>query len=477
MSALKRATPESQGLPSAAISAFLTRLEAHELHSVMVLRHGHVIAEGWWTPYQRDLPHMMYSVSKSFTATAIGFAVQEGLLKVSDRVLPDFPDHQPQGDLEKLEKLTIKDLLTMSAGHDGEPQPKSEDWIKDVLNWPIKDEPGSTFMYNTPATYLAGAILQRKTGQTLVEYLTPRLFEPLGIQSRTWETDPKGLNVAGWGLYLQTEELALWGQFMLQKGQCEGQQRLSESWIAEMTAAQISSGQDQDNDWNQGYGYQVWRCRHNAYRADGAFGQFCVVMPDQDALVVMTAGEAVNTAGMLNAIWEELLPHFSAEALPENPQTQAALGQQLDALSLKGPESTTPSENQSHLNQTFTFEKNDWGLTSLTLRHQAGETTLEWTDTLGLQKIPVQADGWTLSESHLFQHMMWILQNLGPWPVAAQGGWTSEDTFSVRVCLVQTPFTPTITLHFEEDRVSVDLKGAVHFGPLERPLVWGKAEG
>jgi CubicO group peptidase (beta-lactamase class C family) len=291
---LPRSTPEAQGVSSAGIFDFIEAAEAkgHELHSFMMLRHGKVIAEGWWAPYAPDLRHTMYSMSKSFASTAVGFAVAEGKLSVEDKVVSFFPDDLPEKVSENLAALRIKDLLTMSVGNEKEPtQPvvKSENWVRTFLAQPITHQPGTVFMYNSAATYMCSAIVQKVTGQKIIDYLKP-LFEPLGITGMTWEECPRGINTGGWGLSIRTEDMAKFGQLYLQKGKWQGRQILPEAWIEEATSKHIQQTKSvkpgraaEENDWMQGYGYQFWRCRFGAVRGDGAFGQFTIMLPAQDA--------------------------------------------------------------------------------------------------------------------------------------------------------------------------------------------------
>lgn len=314
---LPRSSPGSQGVPSAAIGKLLDYYAEKELelHSIMLLRHGKVVAEGWWEPYGPDRPHMLFSLSKSFTSTAIGFAVEEGLLTVDDLVCDFFPEQVPEVISPNLAKMSIHHLLSMSTGHEQDPSnpvfsTSDGDWVKAFLSLDVEREPGTHFVYNTAATYMLAAILHKITGQSLLDYLTPRLFEPLGIVGATWETCPKGINTGGFGLSIKTEDIAKFGQLYLQNGVWNGKQLISAQWIAEAVKKQISNGDDPNSEWAQGYGYQFWRCRHNAYRGDGAFGQFCIVVPEQDMVVAITSG-VNDMQGVMNGIWEIILPSLS----------------------------------------------------------------------------------------------------------------------------------------------------------------------
>jgi len=324
---LVRATPESQGVSSAAIAKFLRAADekVNSMHSVMILRHGKVIAEAWWAPEDATKPHVLWSLSKSFTSTAVGLAVEEGKLSIEDRVVGFFPDDLPGEPTENLRKMQVKDLLTMSTGHADEPNVRqSQDWIKSFLAHPLPHPPGTFFRYNTPATFMQSAIVQKVTGKTVVDYLQSRLFDPLGIQPPRWDTNPQGISLGGYGLFLKTEDIAKFGQLYLQNGKWEGKQLIPATWVQQATSKQVSNGDNPSSDWNQGYGFQFWRCRHNAFRGDGKDGQFCVVLPDQDAVVVMTAN-TTNMQAQLSLVWDHLLEGFHEGAIAEDPKNQEAL--------------------------------------------------------------------------------------------------------------------------------------------------------
>ncbi|MGA1196645.1 MAG: serine hydrolase domain-containing protein, partial [Candidatus Latescibacterota bacterium] len=332
--------PEAEGLSSSAILAFVeaaeTELEA--LHSLMILRHGHIVTQGWWQPYGASYNHRLFSLSKSFTSTAIGLAVSEGLLRVDDLVVSFFSDALPQEPSENLLAMRIRDLLAMTSGHHNDTLGRllaCEDgqWTRAFLALPVEHKPGTHFVYNTGATYMLAAILQQVTGETLQDYLQPRLFGPLGIQNPKWQMSPEGVHVGGWGLRVTTEDIARFGQLYLQKGQWEGKQLVPEEWVAQATLRQTSNGSNPESDWEQGYGYQFWRCRHNAYRGDGAFGQFCLVMPDQDMVVAITSG-LKNMQSVLDLIWKYVLPAVQSEPLPPNDQDYNLLQEKMGSLSL-----------------------------------------------------------------------------------------------------------------------------------------------
>src|SRR5262245_3826486 len=337
---LPRSDPEAQGIPSKAIQAFVeaaeTRIDA--VHSLMVVRHGRVVAEGWWTPYGKNDPHVMYSLSKSFTSTAVGLAIADGKLALDDSVVAAFPEDAPTTVSDNLKAMRLRDLLRMNTGQHADDVSAfkfdSDDKLTRVfLSLPVAHKPGSHFWYNTPATYMASAMVQKATGQTGPDYLPPRLFGPLGIENPTWDASKQGITLGGFGLRIRTEDIARFGQLYLQKGEWQGKRLLSADWIAEATARQTSNGSSPTSDWEQGYGYQFWRCRHGLYRGDGAFGQFCIVMEKQDAVVAITSGTR-DLAGVMNLVWEHILPALQSEPLPADAEGVTKLRQKLAGLTL-----------------------------------------------------------------------------------------------------------------------------------------------
>ncbi|MGO9107826.1 MAG: serine hydrolase domain-containing protein, partial [Thermoguttaceae bacterium] len=334
---LPRSTPEAQGISSQAICDFVTAADKiNTLHSFMVVRHGHVIAEAWWKPEAADKPHVLHSLSKSFNATAVGLAIEAGKLGLDDPVLKFFPADAPADVSDNLKAMKVRDLLTMSCGHDSEPKAvNGAPSVKQFLAHPVPHKPGTHFQYNTMGSYTLSAIVTKVTGQTSLEFLKPRLFEPLGIENPEWGTSPEGNSLGGYGLYLRTEDIAKFGQLYLQKGKWNGKQLIPAQWIEQATSKQVPNDQESHGnigiDWRQGYGFQFWRCTHDAFRGDGAAGQLCVVIPDKDAVIAITA-DTGNFQGEMNAIWDKLHPAFQAQALPEDPAGQEKVKQAVAKL-------------------------------------------------------------------------------------------------------------------------------------------------
>jgi CubicO group peptidase (beta-lactamase class C family) len=334
---LPRSTPEAQGISSRSVREFVEAADQiNTLHSFMLVRHGHVIAEGWWRPEAADRQHILNSVSKSFTATAVGLAIAEGKLSLDDPVLKFFPAEAPPEPSNNLKALKLRHLLTMSGGHDTEPRAANGGpTVKQFLAHPFVHEPGTQFQYNSMGSYTLSAIVTKVTGQTTLAYLKPRLFEPLGIENPQWAISPEGNSLGGSGLKICTEDIAKFGQLYLQRGKWNGKQLIPEEWVDQATSKQVPNEEESHAkigiDWQQGYGFQFWRCTHDAFRGDGAGGQFIVVIPGKDAVVAITA-DTGNMQGELNAIWEKLFPAFGGEALPENSAEQEKLKQVIARL-------------------------------------------------------------------------------------------------------------------------------------------------
>ncbi len=386
-------TPEEQGISSRSILQFIEALEEAQpdaLHSVMIRRHGKVVSQGWWAPYAPETPHLLWSLSKSFTSTAIGIAQDEGLLSIDDQVISFFPEDTPEEPSDNLKAMRISDLLRMNTGQAVEPSfrnMQSDNWVLAFLAHKVDYKPGTHFKYNSMATYMCSAILQKVTGMTMLDYLTPRLFEPLGIEKPSWETDPMGINVGGWGLSVTTEDISKLGQLYLQKGKWEGKQLLSKAWVEAATSNQTSNGSNPKSDWDQGYGYQFWQCRHNAYRGDGAFGQYCLVMPEQDAVIAITAGSN-DLQGILNVVWEYLLPAMEAESLPPDEAGLEQLNQKLKHLAIsyvKGEESSPVASKVS--GKIFTLEQNSRSIKTISFNFDSSPVEITISTDKGEQTI------------------------------------------------------------------------------------------
>ena len=470
---LPRSTPEAQSVSSLGLIDFLDAVDKsqHELHSFMMLRHGKVIAEGWWNPYRADLKHTLYSTSKSFTATAVGFAVCENKLTVDDKVITFFPDDLPEKVSPYLAELRVKDLLRMSVGHRTDPTGEvssNENWVKAFLQTPIVYKPGTKFLYNSVASHTLSAIVQKVTGQKTINYLKPRLFDPLGIKGMDWETDPQSINTGGWGLRLKTEDMAKFGQLFLQKGKWQGKQILPATWVEQASTIKIEQDPDAPqvrkdaSDWLQGYCYQMWRSRNNCYRADGAYGQFIIIMPDQDAVVAITA-ETSDMQSEINLVWEYVLPSIKPETLPANPEALQKLKGKLASLALPVPESRSSALESNISGKTFDFASNEKSLESADFEFGKGVCQLTLNTKQGAYKINFGAGKWEQGETtkygpYLVSRAQGNRVGLPPFKVAASYTWKDETTLELTLRYIESPHTETIKCSFKGDEVSVEVE-------------------
>ena len=319
-------SPESVGVSSDAIRSILEQGQSLGLHSLIMLRHGKCIAEAYFSPYASHKRHVLYSLSKSYTSIACAFAVQEGLLSYQDKVADFFPDKVIP---EEKRDLTVEHLLTMSVGTDETDRFYGIDWVQDFLSAVPQHAPGTVFRYDTSATFMVSAILSRVLGRSVECYLSDKLFAPLDIDDHHWELSPEGSCKGGFGFNLRTRDIARFGQFLLQRGMWEGKQLLRADLVDRATSKHIENGTPvpgQPCDWAMGYGYQFWRCEpEGVYRGDGAYGQYCIIMPQQDVVIATNSGTH-DMQAILTALWRDLLPGIGA-ATEENPAALAALRQ------------------------------------------------------------------------------------------------------------------------------------------------------
>ncbi|MBI1258043.1 MAG: serine hydrolase [Chloroflexi bacterium] len=461
---LPRTSPEAQGIASAAILRFVEALESqiHEIHSVMLLRHGSVVAEGWWSPYGRDYPHMLFSLSKSFTSTAVGLALSEGHFSMDDPVVSFFPEETPAEVSDLLAALRVRHLLTMSTGQASDTwasmmeQPDGN-WIRGFFEIPVVNAPGSPFVYNNGATYMLSAIVQRTTGMKVVDYLQARLFAPLGIEKAAWQESPQGITAGGIGLSLKTEDAAKFGQLYLQKGVWQGQQLLPEGWAEEATRLQIANGPGIQIDWAQGYGYQFWRGRHKTYRGDGVFGQWCIVMPEQEAVLAITSGlDIFDSQEPLNLVWELLLPAFSPGAIPEDSAAHEALAAKLSSLSfapVQGKQSAPIAAEVS--GQTYVVDDNALNLETIALNFTEAGCIVSIKTAAGEETIRCGYGAWQRDQTTTLFRQPLVFERT---PVAVSGAWTADETFTMICRLYETPFFHTLDCHFVGDELMIETR-------------------
>jgi CubicO group peptidase (beta-lactamase class C family) len=467
---LPRSTPAGQQVDPAAVLRFLDAMEDHrdvELHSLMVVRHGHVVAEGWWAPYSAGRPQLLYSLSKSFTATAAAFAQAEGLLGLDDTVVSHFSEFGADITDPRSRSVLVRHVASMASGHTREMLGEAiardpAEPVRGFLLIPPDREPGTVFAYSQPCTFTLASIIARNAGMPLTQYLRPRLFDPLGIGHVGWHTLPPSRREQGFsGLHARTEDIAKLGQLYLQRGQWDGVQLIPEQWVEQAASAQVANPGEPNPDWQQGYGFQFWMSRHG-YRGDGAFGQFCVILPEYDAVIVTTACTP-DMQAVLDAMWTHLLPGLGTTApgggpAPGGPAPGGPAGPAQDQLSarLAGLElpacpagvAPAPSGGSPWTGALFPVAAGAPrspaapALTSVGVAPQAGGWQLTLTEPANALSFPASTGAWTVSAP--------IDRLGGTIPVAASGGWLDGHTLRAEVIFLETPHRMDITCSLQD---------------------------
>lgn len=461
MQILPRSTPEAEGISSTALRKFAEALRGLDsVHSVMVMRHGRVVAEGWKKPYGPETPHMLFSLSKSFTSCAVGFACAEGKLSLDARLVDLFRDKLPECYDPKFETMRIRHLLSMTSGHDHctmADMQHAPDWERAFFRTTPVYEPGTHFCYNSGASYMLSAAVVRATKESLCDYLRPRLFEPLGIAPRLWELSPQGIETGGWGFNLTTEEIASFAQCLLDGGRRDGRQVIPAEYLAQATSIQSDNSMNDQPDWKVGYGFQFWRCRHNAFRGDGAFGQYAIAMPEQGIAIAITSGLR-NMQQILDLVWDFVLPAAQNSALPPAAEEESALRQELAAWAMP----VLTSAGAELPRRIYHLEANDLQFKELSFA------------SLG-DHVELSLDGETLRAGFGFQ-----ADNLLTWRealprrVAASVRRISDREFELLACCYETPFQWHIQLEFGDDAVTLVRRANVCFRTADWPVLRGR---
>ena len=290
---MPRSTPQQEGMSSGALASLYRAVAAEKggnAHALIVARHGRVVSEGWFAPYRPGVWHVTHSLCKSFTGTAVGLAIAEGYFGLDDRVADYFPEYCNLFTSRRTRAITVRHLLTMCSGisFNEMGQSLTSDWVRGIFESEILFEPGSRFLYNSMNSYLLSALIKKTTGQGLVEFLTPRIFEPLGFGPVGWEKCPHGIEKGGWGMYLDPEDMLKFGQLYLQGGvwrTAEGEQRLiPQEWVEQATHTQITGDEGE-------YGFHIWTdSSDGSFLMNGMFGQYVAVFPAQQVVAVMLSG-------------------------------------------------------------------------------------------------------------------------------------------------------------------------------------------
>lgn len=469
----ERATPESVGIRSQAILDYIDALERSntEMHGIMIMRHGKICAEGWWQPFAPNLRHGLQSHTKTYAATAVGIAYTEGILKLDERLIDIFPDESPAQPSENLKLLTVRDVLCMGCGMDVMPRP-SVDWIRDFMHTPVNHKPGTAFMYNSTGSSMLGAIVRKKTGEGLQEYLTKRLFCKIGINPDNirWYCMPDGMETGGGGMLATTEDNLRLMKLYADGGVWEGQRILAEDYVKLATSNQNDSATEalnnpQASDNFLGYGFQIWMCKPNGvYRADGAMGQFTIVSPEQDLLIAIneTAVGAHWAQSTLNITWD-FLENIKNETLAQDDESAARLSRKMRCLNLPNPEYQPFSPIAENISgKVFTVESGVLSMeifnfmsgtpvsaiTSFSLSFDDYGCVWNTKGPSGAQSVRIATNGFR------FTNLMGSADNQTQLLVC-DGAWTQEDTFTATLRWAETCFVKKLAFHFTADGVTI----------------------
>ncbi len=465
---LMRSTPEAEGISSRAVESLLTNFCAMSsrgvlMHGYMLLRHGKVISEGHWAPYPKTAPHQLFSLSKSFTSSAIGIAQGEGLLSIDDRLVDYFPELITSAVSERMRRVTLRNLLTMASGHGscalakyGDDKPGRE-WVKHFLEDELPLEPGVKFAYNSGATFMLSAVIQKVTGLNLTDYLRPRLFDPLGFGAVQWERNPDGIDIGGWGLWLTTEEIAAFAQLWLQHGIWNGVQLIPRDYVAMASRQQIENATipwGGPADWCQGYGFQFWMCRYNCYRGDGYAGQIALMMPEYDLALAITAGSN-DIQAELDAVFQNLIPAVQHRALPEDSASLASLRALEAGLRVEmGPPS---GATVVFVPEVYAMAENSLGLKRIhvapTPSGEAVALTLEYAD-----KTAEFLAGFS---SEIVTKTAFVYRE--PLEVAARASWISGKELVVTLLPIGTPSFFSLKFTFDGSKLTYRQKTPLWF--------------
>jgi CubicO group peptidase (beta-lactamase class C family) len=466
---LHRGAPSSAGVDADAISRFLDDVRSAELdlHSLMIHRHGRVVFEACRWPYSPGRPRLMHSLTKSVTACAIGMLVDSGQIALSDKVVSFFPEHLPPNVSDKLAAMTVEDLLTMRTGHASEtggPLWRGIDssWIEEFFRIPVTYQPGTAYVYTSAASYMLSAIVTKLTGQTLHEYLKPRLLEPLGISGERWDIGPDGINPGGNGLTCTRADALKIGVLHAQKGMWDGRRILSEAWIEAATRAHTP-----------GYGYHWVTNWDGAYSAVGMFVQMVTVFPHQGATLAITA--AIPGSEKLTPLMAKYFPQAFRDAAFDGAAADARLAARLPAFEQSEALTSSPLGDYGRLaGARFSVAENPQDVRSIAFDLHVDRIVFRLTDAEGEHRVQVGRDRWIEAPTDVPGRDLHHGYRLKDTPVLAGARWRDSDTLEMQWIFLETAFRDTVICRFEGDRLRLDRSVNVNSGALTHPTLLGE---
>ncbi|WP_152394866.1 serine hydrolase domain-containing protein [Paenibacillus guangzhouensis] len=452
--------PENHGLSSRSLSDLYAAIEEQGLavNTFMLLQNGCVTSSFARSPYRLDRPQLLFSLSKSITSIAVGIAWDQGLVRLNDPVISFFPERLLRKVSPHLARMAIHHLLSMNTGHHDNiyaAVTQEQDWVRAFLALDVEHEPGTHYRYSTPATYMLSAILERVTGQTLIDYLMPRLFKPLRIPRPTWETCPMGVTAGGMGLSLSTESVAKIGLMLLNQGRFEGTRILSEKYIQLATTEQSDNRLEAKRiDSAQGYGYQIHLCRRGCYRGDGGFGQLCFVAPREK--IVIAATSSFQSMDQLQTLLDLIYTHIM-DALDQNKQDRGEavnthdLQERLAGITVSYvPSQSVPSFEPPDIHhRTYALKDNPFGLRTVAFMQQDTRLMMNWSYEDGRDhQLPFDITRSLNAEGMFHKDLSICTQE-----VVTYAAWISPNTLQLTLFYVETPYVVTYTLAFHDQTI------------------------
>lgn len=494
---LERCSLKEAGISASGVQKFLDEIqkEGYHLHSLMITRHKKVAFECSWKPYELDQTHLMHSFTKGLVATAVGILENEGRIALDDTLISYFPEYQPDDQNGRLEKITLRTLLTMTNGHPNVPDRHGcDDEVRTFLEYPIINDPGTVFMYDSMGTNMLAAVVKRVTGYNLFQFLRFRVLEPMGIYGADCDSCTSGKDQGGGGSRLKTEDMAKITVLYLNKGRWNGKQLVPEEWVDRMTSVQFEKSIDASNpdweDWKCGYGFQVWMCRiPNTFRFDGMFGQFGIVLNDYDASVVMTCGENYTEA-VLRLVWKYLVPamegisedqeqaerkletekeklHIAWPVKHETDAEKAAvLWDDICGKTIIFPENKASVLAENRVNNCFTStwtEMHRTGIQTMRFERTEEEIVLHYEDNCNHGTLPV-GDGEEPKKGLL--RSLW-----GDYNVWTAARWLADGSLRVQIRMVNGEYYQVFTMQKDQEQMTVQ----IYSGPWDRRV--GRPDG
>jgi len=492
-----RSIPECEGVDSRSVDAFLDRVEekAFELHSFMLCKGATVIAEAWWSPYRADRRHMLHSLTKSVGAMGVGIAIGQGYFNLDTPVISFFSDELPPQVSPNLAMMTVRHLLTMTTGHatgisGGEWRTIRTSWVREFFKEPVVERPGSRFIYSSASSYMLSAIVQKTTGRTLRDYVDEFVFRPLGIDNFEWDASPEGITSGGNGLSLTTEAIATIGVLHLQHGEWRGRQVLPKAWVDAATSPHLKEvwmgafdgrrmqaggeeSADAGGERHRGYGYQWWIGPDGAYYAYGIFGQYCVVLPRENAVIAFTAAIPAPESRLLELVWSDLAPALAGrEARPDAPDA-ASLTKRLASLAFAPPPYRASNLQQRISGGMYLFEPNAEEAVSCSFNFTDDACQFVLTDARGTHAVKAGLGFWIEAQTTMTGNKLHHQYQPSHLEVAASGTWLSADVFEMTWIYPETAFRDSVRCTFAVDRISLDRCVNVNTSETVRPTIHG----